>query len=288
MSENTSLTNTKVDQFKDILNQQTIRAQLCNTLHKNAGAFASSMIDLYSGDNYLQKCDPQAVAIECLKAASLKLPLVKSLGFAYVVPYKNKPTFTIGYKGLIQLAQRSGQYRTINADTVYEGELVKKDKLSGTIDLSGEKTSDKVIGYFAYIETISGFQKTLYMSKEEVRNWAKEYSPSYNSDSTPWKKEFDKMAQKTVLRRLLGTYGPKSMDIQMQAAISNDDRGMTPQQEAKANANKKLIDIDPDTGEVIEPAESATEAEEPPKNDKGKTTQKPTESKPADDYDPGF
>ena len=113
----------KMDQFKGILNSQTIRAQLRNSLKENAGAFMSSMIDLYSSDRTLQECDPEKVALECVKAAALNLPLVKSLGFAYVVPYKKVPTFIVGYKGLIQLAQRTGLYKTINADVVYEGEL---------------------------------------------------------------------------------------------------------------------------------------------------------------------
>ena len=118
----------KVDQFKSLLNTPTIRAQIKNSMKENSGAFMSSMIDLYSGDSTLQKCDPEKVLLECVKAASLKLPLVKSLGFAYVVPYKNVPTFVVGYKGLIQLAQRSKQYFTINDGNVYECELVGQDK----------------------------------------------------------------------------------------------------------------------------------------------------------------
>lgn len=232
----------KVDQFKGILNSQTIRAQLKNSLKENAGAFMSSMIDLYGGDSELQKCDPEKVALECVKAAALKLPLVKSLGFAYVVPYKRIPTFTIGYKGLIQLAQRSGQYLTINADCVYEGELAGKDKLSGTIDLNGERTGDKTIGYFAYFKLTNGFEKTLYMPKEDVEAWAKRYSPSYSSSYSPWSKEFDKMAQKTVLRRLIGTYGVMTPDIQM--ALEKDDSVKTPRQEIEHDANKTPIDVD--------------------------------------------
>lgn len=245
----------KVDQFKSLLNTPTIRAQIKNSLKENSGSFMSSMIDLYSGDSTLQKCDPEKVLLECVKAAALKLPLVKSLGFAYVVPYKNVPTFTIGYKGLIQLAQRSGQYLTINAGNVYEGELAGQDKVSGMIDLSGERVSDTIIGYFAYFKLVNGFEKTLYMSREDEA-WGKRYSPSFSSEFSPWKKEFDKMAQKTVLRRLIGTYGVMSSDMQM--AISQDDKGKTPVQEIKENANKtpidvNVIEIDPDTGEVLEP-----------------------------------
>ena len=247
-------TLTKIDQFKGLLNSQTIRAQIKNSMKENSGAFTSSMIDLYSGDSALQKCDPEKVLMECVKAASLKLPLVKSLGFAYVVPYKNVPTFTIGYKGLIQLAQRSGQYQTINADNVYEGELVGRDKISGMIDLSGERQSDTVIGYFAYFKLVNGFEKMLYMSREDVEEWAKRYSPSFSSNFSPWKNEFDKMAQKTVLRRLIGTYGIMSPD--MQTAMVQDDKGKTPVQEIKENANKTPIDVNFAAAEDVPPAKA--------------------------------
>lgn len=247
----------KVEQFKGILNNQTIRAQLKNSLKEKAGGFMSSMIDLYSTDSQLQNCDPQAVVMECIKAAVLDLPLVKSLGFAYVVPYKGKPTFTIGYKGLIQLAQRTGKYKTINAGNVYEGELLGEDRLSGMLDLSGDRTSDEVIGYFAYFKLLNGYEKVLYMSKEDMVEYAQKYSPAYNSKYSPWQTEFDKMAQKTVLRRLIGTYGP--MSIEMTKALENDDVGKTPHQEMKENANQTVIDVqaqevtvDTNTGEVID------------------------------------
>ncbi len=241
MAQN-AVTVAKVDQFKGILNNQTIRAQLKNSLKENAGAFMSSMIDLYASDTYLQNCDPEKVALECIKAAALKLPISKALGFAYVVPYDGKPTFTIGYKGLIQLAMRTGQYRTINADVVYEGEYVGGDKLTGEIDLSGEKTSDKIIGYFCYIELINGFSKTLYMTKEQVETWAKRYSPSAKKGTfSPWVSEFDKMAQKTVIRRLISTYGAMSME--MQNVVDEDlDNEAKVNREIASNAN--IIEID--------------------------------------------
>ena len=256
----------KVDAFKGILNTKSVRAQIQNSLKENAGAFMSSMIDLYSGDPLLQSCDPQAVAMECLKAASLHLPIVKSLGFAYVVPYKNKPTFTIGYKGLIQLAQRSGQYRTINAGNVYDGEIVGVDKLSGMIDISGERSGDEVVGYFAYFKLLNGFEKLLYMTKPEIEAYAEKYSTSHNSNYSPWKTEFDKMAQKTVLRKLIGTYGVMTPD--MQTAVVTDDTGATPQQEIEQKANRGgVVDINPDTGDVLnaEDLPSAEEAKPQPK-----------------------
>lgn len=250
----------KVDQFKGVLNSQTIRAQLKNSLKDKAGAFMSSMIDLYSGDSQLMKCDPEKVALEAVKAAALDLPIVKSLGYAYVVPYKNVPTFTIGYKGLIQLAQRTGQYLTINADCVYEGELKRFDKLSGMPDLSGERTSDTVIGYFAYFKLLNGHEHVLYMTKSEIEAYGQKYSPSYNSEYSPWRKEFDKMAMKTVIRQLISKWGPTSTE--MQRVEMYDDKGGTAAQEISEKANKQgMIDIDPqqvvnvnkDTGEILNP-----------------------------------
>lgn len=252
MQNNTQIA--PVDRFKAVLNSNDIKARLKNTLKNNWTQFATSMLDLYSGDAFLQKCDPQAVALECVKAATLDLPISKTLGFAYVVPYKNVPTFTIGYKGLIQLAQRTGQYRTINADVVYEGQLKGHDLLSGMIDLSGERTSDKVIGYFAYFKLNNGFEKILYMSKADMEAWRDKYSPSAKSSYSPWKTEFDKMALKTCLRRLISTYG--IMTVEMSDVMAKDTFESTPEQRAEqtvsANANSTVIDIDTETGEVIE------------------------------------
>ena len=122
-----SAKRSKVEVLKSIMNSGSVQEQFKNALKDNSGPFVASVIDLYNGDNTLQECDPSAVVMECLKAATLKLPINKSLGFAYVVPYKNKgvatPQFQIGYKGLIQLAMRTGQYRIINADNICEGEF---------------------------------------------------------------------------------------------------------------------------------------------------------------------
>lgn len=210
----------KIDSLKNMLNAASVQEQFKNALADNSGPFIASIIDLFNGDSYLQNCDPKAVIMEALKAAILKLPINKNLGFAYIVPFGNTPTFTIGYKGLIQLAMRTGQYRIINADLVYEGEFRTRNKLTGEFDLSGEKKSDVVIGYFAHIELLNGFSKTLYMSKDRVTQHAQKYSKSFAQANGPWKKEFDAMAIKTVLRNLLGHYGFLSVD--MITAIDND------------------------------------------------------------------
>ena len=223
------------------MNSASIQEQFKNALKDNSGPFVASVIDLFNGDNYLQECDPGQVVMECLKAATLKLPINKSLGFAYVIAYKKIPQFQIGYKGLIQLAMRTGQYRIINADAVYEGEFRSLNKLTGEFDLSGEKKNDKIVGYFAHIEMLNGFSKTLYMTKEKVEAHAKKYSKTYHMDSSPWKKEFDAMATKTVIRNLLGHYGYLSVEMISAFDQDNDEVYDRVNGDVEANANKEPI-----------------------------------------------
>lgn len=229
------------------MGSSSVQEQFKNALRDNSGPFVASVIDLYNGDTYLQECDPSLVVMECLKAATLKLPINKNLGFAFVVPYKKKgiaiPQFQIGYKGLIQLALRTGQYRIINADKVFEGEFRSLNKLTGEFDLSGTKASDKLVGYFAHIEMLNGFTKTLYMTVEQVRAHAQKYSKSYAQEFSPWKTEFDGMAIKTVLRGLLGHYG--FLSVEMIGAFDSDaDVADQVADDVKNNANKASLGFD--------------------------------------------
>lgn len=183
--------------------------------------------------------------MQALKAAILKLPVVKSLGMAFIVPYKKGdamiPEFQLGWKGLVQLAIRSGQYRIINVDEVYEGEFVLKNKLTGEFDLSGKKVSDTVIGYFAHFELKNGFSKTLYMTVAKVTAHAAKYSKSYNSQYSPWKTEFAEMAKKTLIRLLLGKFG--LLSVELSQAMGDDDIADTVEAEILNNANKNAADF---------------------------------------------
>ena len=232
-----------VNMMKDIVNNAGSMQILKNSLNDNAGAFAASVIDLYNSDTTLQKCDPAKVFGECLKAVSLKLPINKQLGFAYIIPYGNVPQFQLGYKGLVQLAMRTGAYRFINAGAVYEGEYVKSDKQTGAIDLNGARTGDDIIGYFAYIETMNGFSKTLYWTVDELKAHALRYSKSYKNGNAIWKDNFKEMATKTVLRNLLTHWGFMSVD--MASALSSDaDETLQPEQpSAKNTVNVPEADI---------------------------------------------
>lgn len=214
------ITKRRIDSLKKMFESPSVLAQFQNSLGENSGAFVASMIDLYNGDSQLQECEPQLVMFEALKAASLKLPVNKSIGHSYILAYKGIPTFIVGYKGYIQLALRTGYYKFLNADVVYEGEFQSKNKLTGEFDLEGTKTSDTVVGFFAHFELLNGFKKTLYMTLDEMKAWGAKYSPAYNSKSGPWQKEFPKMGIKTMLRNLLSHWG--YLSVEMAVAISSD------------------------------------------------------------------
>lgn len=265
----------RVDVLKNMLNAPSVMEQFNNALAKSAPTFVASVIDLYNGDTNLQQCEPKMVVMEALKAAVLKLPINKALGYAFIIPFNNSvkddkgnwikkmvPTFQMGYKGYIQLAMRTGQYRTINADVVYEGELRKVNKLTGEIAFDGEKKSDKVIGYFCYFELLNGFSKTLYMTVEQMAEHAKRYSKGLKKETTVesllnlsnlpvatdsktvgWMGNFHGMAVKTVIRNLLSKYG--YLSIEMQQAIENDTEGDTAENRdnlVHENGNAQVLD----------------------------------------------
>ncbi len=251
-----------IEKLKNILAAQSVREQFESVLKENSGAFVASIIDLYNTDRTLQMCDPKNVVMEALKAASLKLPINKQLGFAWIVPYRDGktgqyiPTFQLGYKGYIQLCMRTGAYRYINADVVYEGELVKHDKLTGEIEIDPTKrTSDKKIGYFAFIETLNGFRKTLYMTVEEVTKHAQQFSKSFNSKNSVWASDFDAMALKTCLRLLLSKYG--IMSVEMQRAYIEDSSDIVQLADGAIEGTGEIFE-----GEVIEVTESKEEVTE--------------------------
>lgn len=244
--------------MRDLLSMNVSKDLMADVLRENKEAFVASLIDLYGSDATLAQCDPGAVLKEALKAVSLNLPINKQLGFAYIIPYRDKtgqqqPQFQMGYKGYIQLAQRTGAYASMNMDNVYEGELRVIDRVTGEIDLGGERISDKVVGYFAYIRTVNGFSKTLYWSMEKVVAHAKKYSRSYQQGASIWKNNFDEMAQKTVLRNLISRWGV--MSTFMQTAMSEDNADLADQaivaEDATVTEITPIITTDPETGEVI-------------------------------------
>lgn len=253
-----------VERLKQMLKTESVQEQFQNALQENRGAFVASLIDIYATDRNLQACPPNLVILEALKAATLKLPINRSLGFAWIVPYKNTPQMQIGYKGYIQLAQRTGQYKYINADVVYEGEMVKADKLTGELDLSGEAKSDKIIGYFAHVETVNGFRKTVYWSRDRVLAHAKRFAKGFDRPDSAWQTSFDAMALKTVLRHLLGHYGILSVEM-MNAIAADRDEDDEAQfaQEVSERANAEVIDVPFTATDAADKAEEQKQPKRP-------------------------
>lgn len=187
-------------------------------LKEGTSQFMTSVLTLKNSNKLLADCDPIKLYNCCLMAAALKLPFNQNLGQAYIIPFKGEPQLQIGYKGFIQLAQRSGQFRRINCSDVRQGELKKRNRLTGEIEFEwledAEHDQAEIIGYVAYFELLNGYQQTLYMSKAEVESHAKRYSQTYKQGFGVWKDNFDAMAKKTVLKRILNQYAPLSVDMQ--------------------------------------------------------------------------
>lgn len=274
-----------VKNFQAVMNNSYYQTLLQNTLKENKGTFTTSLMELATSDESLLQCNPNALMAEALKAASLHLPLNKQLGQCYILPFKNHgvltPTLVVGTKGYLQLAMRTGKYETINSDVVYEGELKGYDKVTGNLDLSGIRTSNVPIGYFAYMKMKNGFSKLLYMSLDEVCLYAKQYSPTvkFNDKLTPdglkqlalnqaakgvsdgvgWKSNFESMALKTVLRRLLSKWG--ELSIENNDILNIDEAPSAEQQRDEEFAeDKKVIVVDAETGEINQPADGEPQA----------------------------
>ena len=262
-----------VGNFKAVLENRYYQEQLKSVMKDNAGTFAASLLELVTSDDKLLACDSRLLMAEAMKAASLHLPLNKQLGYAYIVPYGTTPTMIIGYKGLYQLAIRSGLYKNINADIVYDGEYQGYDKISGELHLDGVKTSNKIVGYFAFLELTNGFRKMMYMSLEDMCQYARKYSATLKNckmtneqladmaqkqaesgpgNSVGWYGNFNDMATKTVLRRLLSKYG--YLSIEMQTAMTVDDVPTAEtQRDVEFAEAKEVVEVDESTGEIKQP-----------------------------------
>lgn len=223
LKKNNIVAQKEAKTLKGMLEMPAYKNKFNEMLGKKAAGFMSSIIAVANNNKLLAKAEPSTVIGAAAQAAMLDLPINQSLGFAYIVPYKGAAQFQLGYKGYIQLAQRSGQYVDIGAKTVYEGELEYENRLLDKFKF-GERTGDKVIGYLSYFRLTNGFEKMLFMELDEMIAHAKKYSKSYSGGTEKWGlAEFDVMAEKTVLKRLLSKYGPLSIEsIQMSQALSND------------------------------------------------------------------
>lgn len=261
-----------------ILDGEGYRKRIDEILGKRAPQFISSVVTMAANDTMLSKVvasAPQTIITSALKAAALDLPIDPALGTAYVVPFKNKvkkpdgtdfwrdeATMIIGWKGLVQLAQRTGLYKKINADFVYEGEKIVDDRITGDIRIEGEKTSEKVIGYFAYFQLVNGFEKCVCWTREKAAaHEAKNRKGQYMSKA--WRDDFDSMSLKSVVRNLLSKWGPMSIDYrtappEMAKAAESLQDAIVEEEDGFIDADGVVYEdapapdsvIDQDTGEI--------------------------------------
>lgn len=200
------------------LEKPNVSMKLGELLGKKAAAFKTALLNIYTGNVQLQKCDVRSIAGAAVLTATMDLSLTPSLGQAYIVPMRGQATFQIGARGLTQLAHRTGQYTRLYAGKVFEGEIRGRDPITGDL-IRGEKISDEVIGYVAYMRLVNGYEQSEFMTVDEIEKHAEKYSQSYSYDkrngkqSSPWSTNFDAMASKTVLKKLLRTWGILSTDM---------------------------------------------------------------------------
>lgn len=204
-----------------LLSSDAIKRRFEEVLGAKAPGFISSIMSAVSSNPSLVQCDPMSVIAASAIAASLDLPINPNLGFAHIVPYSGKAQFQMGWRGYVQLGMRTGQYRLMNVATVHEGELVRNDPFTGEMEFEvAKRTSDKIIGYVAYFRLLNGFEKYYYMTKEEIESHGRRFSKSYNNEAGMWKKDFDAMAKKTVIKLMLNRFG--ILSISMEKAIQAD------------------------------------------------------------------
>lgn len=225
--------------IKDYFKGNAVQQKFQELLGKKAQGFVTSILQVVAQNKLLSNCEPQSVYGAAAAAAVLDLPINNNLGFAYIVPYnertpdggkKQVAQFQLGYKGFIQLAQRSGQFQTIAAAPIYEGQLIEQNPLTGFVFDFTKKKSDTVIGYAAYFRLINGFEKTLYMDMGELKAHGKKYSKTFGNSNGLWNTDFDAMASKTVIKLLLARFAPLSIEMQKaiiadQAKVSDVDNG---------------------------------------------------------------
>lgn len=245
--------------FNQTITSPATQKYLSDLLQERKGQFVSNLTALVANNANLQECEPFTLMFAALKATALNLPIEPSLGMAHVIPYKNKKRgiteaqFQLGYKGFQQLALRTGQYKRINTTEVREGEIGKRNRLTGEIEWhwiedEAERLTKPIIGYVNYFRLLNGFESTFYMSKEEMNAHALRYSQTYKStisyikEQSKWTTDFDSMALKTVIKLNLSKNGVLSTELQ--EAIRSDQSVMREENKYEYVDNEEQVIID--------------------------------------------
>lgn len=263
---------TAIAKINHYLSSETVKARFAEIVGEhNSGAYISSVMLAVADSEELQQCRADSIYISALRAATLRLSVDPGLGQAYLVPFGGKAVLIVGYKGLQDMAVRTGKYRYINVNKIYEGEVIEENRISGFHSLvAGGKKSNTVIGWIAAFEMMNGFAKTLYMTVEEIHEHAQKYSKSYNSPKGGWKTDTAMMERKTVLRLLLRKWGYLDpSDVAVLTEIENEpdsidadfNEGEYAEQEPAPRRSKEQNLADLGFAPEVEPTASDTKHE---------------------------
>ena len=255
-----------------MLDGEKMRSRFDELLGKRAPQFISSVVSLVNATPALQEAffdSPMTVIQAALKAATFDLPIDQNLGYAYIVPFKNnkkqpdgswakkmEASFILGWKGMHQLALRTGAYKTINVVDIREGELKSYNRLTEEVEIDfvdDEEAREKlqVIGYVGYYRLVNGAEKTIYMTVKQIENHEKRFRKG-DYQGKGWKDDWDAMARKTVYRKLIGKWGVMSIDYQNHGEAN----ALANQMQEEYNLENKNVyeadysDVDEETGEV--------------------------------------
>lgn len=255
------MSSNNLPQLKTALNAPSVKAKFEEMLGKRAPQFMTSITSVVGNNALLQKADVNSIIMGAATAASMDLPLNSNLGYAALVPFNSKEgcfaQLQIMSKGWTELFLRSGQCQSIINEVVYEGQLVKKNKFTGEYVFDEDaKKSDKIIGFMAYFKLTNGFEKFDYMTIDEVKAHAQKFSQTYRKGTGIWRDHFEAMGCKTILKRLLTKYAPKSIEMQQmamfdQAIIKGDINDMENAQAVYADNSNNANVVDAEA-EVIE------------------------------------
>jgi len=276
----------KDEKISSFLSSPKTQEYLNNVLGAKKERFVTNLASIVSQDKALQECTNVSIMSGAIVATTLNLSLNKSFGYAYLVPYKvnkwNEETrqrehikteaqFQIGYKGYIQLAMRTGEYRRLNAAPVYENQLIKWNEFEEELSLNYVDGDGEIVGYMAFFELMNGFKKVMYFTRQKMMKHASEYA-SFSQDeyerfisgqiakkdlwkySSNWYKDFDGMSIKTMLRQILGKYG--ILNEEMQTAYEYDQSSVKLDGKEYID-NRKRINI-----EQVEPQHDPMQSED--------------------------
>lgn len=220
---------TKQVTVKGFFDREDVKKKFNELLGKRAASFMTSVLQVVAQNQLLAKADPASIYQASAVAATLDLPINQNLGFAYIVPYNTKQSdgsykqvaqFQMGYKGFIQLAQRSGQFKELDSKPVYEGQYMEDESMKGFHFEWKNKKSDILIGFVAWFKLLNGYEAMYFMTVEQLKRHGAKYSKTFTNKNSLWANDFESMASKTVIKLLLSRFAPLS--VEMQRAVISD------------------------------------------------------------------